>query len=237
MVTQNKEKQEEQSEDIKQRLSFSEMLIPIIALVMFVILIIFVYIPQVKAASVYKNKIAILKDEEARLNTNISQVEKLNEDSNLVMQNLNIAQIVISDELAVSDFSFKITDLALEMGLTLQSLSSSDVAYANNNDLIFVTGVVKGITGPMRYEGSFEDIVDFLEHIKLESPYLIDTSEIRLRKFPEELDKWSLDLALTGYYMVDSDDINSDPLLPIKLYTSLDVELQDLLARSGIINQ
>jgi len=238
MNLQNNNKQEEQEEAfLKPKLSFSEMIIPITALIMFIILTVFVYVPQVTAAFEYKAKIKDLKSEESKIKSNIALAAKLNEDSNKVMQDLNVAQIVVSDQLAVSDFSFEITDLAIEMGLTLQSLSSSDVAYANTNDLVFTTGIIKGITGPMRYEGSFEDIVEFLEHIKLESPYLIDTSETRLRRFPEEPNRWSLDLALTGYYMVDNENIEVKPLIPIKLYTSLEIELQDLFARSGAINE
>jgi hypothetical protein len=219
------------------KLSLSEMIIPITALIMFIILTIFIYIPQVSAAFDYKSKITELKEQKELLNDNIAKSEKLNEDSNQVIQNLNIAQLVISEELAVSDFSFDISDLAIEMGLSLQSLSSSDVAYGNSSELQFATGVVKGITGPMRFEGSFDNIVEFLEHIKLESPYLIDTSETRLRKFAEEFDRWTLDLALTGYYMVDNPDIEINTKTPITLYTSLEAELEDLLIRSGAIAQ
>jgi hypothetical protein len=239
MASQNNIVQTDQSEEalLSPKLSFSEMIIPITALVMFVILTIFIYIPQIRAGFDYKSKIAVLQEQKELLNKNIAKAEELNKDSNLVMQNLNIAELVISEELAVSDFSFDITDLAVDMGLSLQSLNSSDIAYANSSDLEFATGVIKGITGPMRFEGSFDNIVEFLEHIKLESPYLIDTSETRLRKFTEEFDRWTLDLALTGYYMVDNPEIEINSQKSIKLYTSLDTELQDLLIRSGAIEQ
>lgn len=217
------------------RLSVSDLLIPFLAVIAFIILTIFVFVPQLQSALNYYDEIDTLKKDETKLSSNLNTLNELENNQAELLLDLAAAQSVIPNKLSVSDFTFGVDDLAKEYNLNLQSISSSDISYADSEDAQYATGVVKGITGPLSYEGNFNDVIDFLERIKLSSPYLIETSEIQIRRF-EDTDRWSVDLAVTGYYFVENQYEFNDYTIPMTDYHTRSAFLDELKSRSKIIN-
>lgn len=214
----------------KNRLTLGDLLIPFLAVVAFLILTVFVYIPQVQSAFTYYDDIDALKNDQSKMEKNLAILESLEDGQANLLLDLAAAESVIPNKLSVSDFTFDVDDLAKEHNLVLQSISSSDVTYEDTEELQFSTGAVKGITGPLRYEGTFEDITDFLEEIKLGSAYLIETSEINMRRL-DTSNRWAVDLAVTGYYFVENQYEFTDYTQPITDYHKKDAFLEELKSR------
>lgn len=224
-------------EDVEKskRLTFSDLLIPFLAVIAFIILTVFVYIPQLQSALNYYDEIHSLKKDEVKLSNNLNTLNDLEDSQSELLVDLSAAKSVIPNKLSVSDFTFGVDDLAKEYNLSLQSISSSDIGYADSEDTEYATGIVKGITGPLSYEGSFGDVTDFLERIKLSSPYLIETSDIQTSRL-DDMDRWRVDLAVTGYYFVENQYKFKDYTIPITDYHTKSAFLDEIKSRSQIIN-
>lgn len=225
----------EAAESHKNTIKIMDLIVPIFALIIFVILTIYVYLPQITDAMKYSEQISTLKQEKRKLDSNLKIVRILEEDQNQLILDNRVAKMVVPAKLAVSDFAFDINRLALDRGLNLQSISSSDINAGESDEFMYITGVGKGITGPLKYDGTFEDVVEFLELIKVKSPYLIDSSETKVNRYLDIDDRWSLNISITGYYMVDAADVSVNPLGNISLYTTMPELMQEMRDRSETI--
>lgn len=204
----------------KPTLNLSDLLIPMISIVMFIVLTIFIYIPQFTKVSDNFAEIDDLKSQQSRLETNAAVIQNLENNDDLALD-LAISQTVVPDELEVSDFTFYIDDLATSNGLLLEEINSSDISYGEIEDKVFPTGVVKGVTGPLRYRGDFDDITQFLEEIKVEAPFVVDTTDVGLRRYDtrDRGEYWVVDIGVTAFYIVDSEP-TLKPTLKITPYTN-----------------
>lgn len=226
---------------VKERkgLKLGDLLIPMVSFILFVILFIFVYIPLMSDVQDMRKEIDTLQDKQRKLASNQTKIRELEDTNSQLQLDLVVAERIIPNELDVSDFAFYIDELAKEKNLRLEEISSSDISFGSVEDKIFATGIVKGVSGPLRYRGSFDEIVEFLELVKRNAPYVIDTTDVQLRQL-ESVDGdgekvWLVDLELTGYYMVEYDELVFNPLGNLNLYSVETKAMNTLVNKSNRI--
>lgn len=187
---------EAMSEKIKKtRLNFSDIMIPIAVIVILVILGIFVFVPMIKASISSQAEYAeILKKEEQ-----LKQLEKtLNGmDEGILQSDLINARKVIPNTLKVSSFIYYIDNLASQKELTSAEISAGDVKI-NTEEEVNDGKYTFGVSGPLAYKGTFNNVMSFLDSLNSASPYIISLQNLVLS---QRNDLWEVTLSVTGYYV------------------------------------
>ena len=183
------------SEKIKSsRLSFSDLLIPIIVVVVLLLLSIFVFVPMINSALEYQREIKEVDDKIEKLNTLDSQLSLL--DENDLSDSVILANSVIPKILKVSDFIYYVDTLAKEKGLLIRELSAGDMG-----GLVSVNDSGAGVSGPVSYVGDYTNVVSFLEEVQSVSPYIVRIQNVEVSHL--NTGQWSISLNVSGYYMAD----------------------------------
>ncbi len=184
------------SEKIKSsRLSFSDLMIPIIVVVVLLLLSIFVFVPMINAALKYQEEI---KETNVKIEQLNSVKESLNKiDDNKLSDDIILAKSVIPKILKVSDFIYYVDTLARQKGLLIRELSAGDmiskVSQTENSGA--------GVSGPISYVGTYDAVVDFLDEVQNISPYIIRIQNVEVASLASG--QWSISLNVSGYYMTD----------------------------------
>ena len=192
------------SEKIKDtRLTIKDLLVPLSVLLILVLLIIFVFIPMVKAAISFRGE---YKSTVERLEELEKVEEKLREiDETTLQTDLINAKLVIPQTLRVASFMSYIDNLAREKNLSSSSLTAGDSQTSvirKSEQEEGETRVYFGVSSPLNYEGELSNILTFLDNLYEASPYVISISGVGLRKGGG--DKWEVNLNVMGYYVPES---------------------------------
>ncbi len=192
-TSQSKKKREEEVAVISQKLkktklSFSDLVIPIASGVLFLVLAFAVFIPMVSSAFEYLDEIKVT-------NEKIEQLEKLKKqldllDENQINEDVLVSRQVIPKILLVSNFVYYLDELAKEKSLTISELSSSDS--------------INGVSGPLGYVGSYDNVIAFLEDVQSVSPYMIRLENVELSARKDE--SWGITLQVSGYYILEPEE-------------------------------
>ena len=110
------------------------------------------------------------------------------------------AKDVIPKELKVSSFIFYIDDLAKELNLSSKSLSGSDIKVSSSEEEQTEQKYL-GVSGPVAYVGSFENILKFLKDLYSASPYIVSVSNVTIEREGVGTGMWKVSFNLTGYYV------------------------------------
>ena len=134
-------------------------------------------------------------DEIKVTNEKIEQLEKLNKqldilDDNQLNEDVLVSRQVIPKILLVSNFVYYLDDLAKEKNLTISELSSSDS--------------INGVSGPLEYVGSYDNVIAFLEEVQSVSPYMIRLQNVEVSAGKDGL--WGISLQVSGYYILEPED-------------------------------
>jgi hypothetical protein len=192
------------SEKIKDtRLTIKDLLVPLSVLLILVLLIIFVFIPMVKAAISFRGE---YKSTVERLEELEKVEEKLREiDETTLQTDLINAKLVIPQTLRVASFMSYIDNLARELNLSSASLTAGDSQTSVIRKSEQEEGerrVYFGVSSPLNYEGELSNVLTFLDNLYDASPYVISISGVELKRGGG--DKWSVDLNVMGYYVPES---------------------------------
>jgi hypothetical protein len=192
------------SEKIKDtRLTIKDLLVPLSVLLILVLLIIFVFIPMVKAAISFRGE---YKSTVERLEELEKVEEKLREiDETTLQTDLINAKLVIPQTLRVASFMSYIDNLAREKNLSSSSLTAGDSQTSvirKSEQEEGETRVYFGVSSPLNYGGELSNILTFLDNLYEASPYVISISGVGLRKGGG--DKWEVNLNVMGYYVPES---------------------------------
>ena len=186
------------SEKIKDsKVKVEDILIPAAATIILLMLSIFVFVPMIKATIAFQQEYESLKQKEETL---VKLEEKLKgiDDATMQVDLLN-AKSVIPKTLRVSMFVYYIDTLANEKNLTSKSLSAGDVTVSfTNKDKNNEKKSYLGVSGPLSYTGTLQDILSFLDSLYSASPYIISADNISFKKTGE---LWRVDLGVIGYYV------------------------------------
>jgi hypothetical protein len=204
------------SEKIKaSRLSFNDIIIPLSAGIVLIMLGIFVFVPMIRAAINFRTEYKEIVEKEKKLEELESELRKIDEGTFQI--DLINAKEVIPKTLRVSSFMYYIDTLANEKSLTSKSLSAGDiqVTVTKTQESEKTKTSYLGVSGPLSYNGSLDNVLDFLDSLYSASPYIISSDNVSLRKSESD---WKVTLNVTGYYVPEG-EIKADPYLPFTSYT------------------
>ncbi|NMC08978.1 hypothetical protein GYA44_01455 [Candidatus Microgenomates bacterium] len=199
--TNTKKELEAISDKIKNsRLKIQDIVVPAAVAFVLIILSVFVFIPMIKATMQFRTEYEEVRGKLKTLDSLESKLNKL-EDATLQVDLLN-AKSVIPKTLKVSMFVYYIDSLAKENNLASKSISAGDVSVTigKKGDSDTKKSYL-GVSGPLSYTGSLQNILTFLDTLYSRSPYIVSADNISFKK---SSDTWRLDLNLIGYYIPES---------------------------------
>ncbi|MFA7627931.1 MAG: hypothetical protein WCY37_00720 [Candidatus Dojkabacteria bacterium] len=192
------------SEKIKDtRLTIKDLVIPLSVLLILVLLVIFVFIPMVKAAISFRGDYRTTKERREELEKVEERLREIDE-ATLQIDLIN-AKEVIPQTLRVASFMSYIDDLAREKGLSSDSLTAGDSQTSVIRRAEEEEGerrVYFGVSSPLNYQGELSNVLTFLDNLYEASPYVISISGVELKRGGE--DKWVVELNVMGYYVPES---------------------------------
>ncbi len=179
----------------KTKLKVTDVIIPILVVIILVILGVFVFVPMIKKAISFQAEHASVVEKEKKL---IELKETLNTmDEGILQSDLINAQKVIPNTLKVSSFMYYIDNLASEKGLTSSEISAGDIKI-NTEGETSDGNYILGVSGPLAYEGTLTNALSFLDSLYSISPYIITIENLELEAFNNS---WKISLSVTGYYV------------------------------------
>lgn len=192
------------SEKIKDtRLTIKDLAIPLSVLLILVLLVIFVFIPMVKAAISFRGEYRTTKErieELERVEKKLGEIDEATLQTDLIN-----AKKVIPQTLRVASFMSYIDDLAREKELSSNSLTAGDSQTSVIRKTDQEEGerrVYFGVSSPLSYQGELSNVLTFLDNLYEASPYVISISGVELKRSGE--DKWGVELNVMGYYVPES---------------------------------
>ena len=191
---------EEISEKIKQsRLKIEDIIIPLSVTLALILLTFLLFIPMIKSTIEARTEIVEIKEREEQLKELEAKLKRLDED--VLQSDLSNAKEVIPRNLRVSTFVYYIDVLAGEKRLVSRSLSATDTEVTirqegknRDDDRTYL-----GVSSPLTYSGSLENILSFLDALDTASPYIISIHNVSLRGSAEE--SWRVTMSVRGYYV------------------------------------
>ncbi len=198
-ASKTKKEIESVSERIKKsKIKFSDIVIPMLVVVILVILGVFVFVPMIKAATASQNEYHAVLEKEKQLKAIETALNKMDE-ATLQVDLIN-AKKVIPNTLKVSSFVYYIDNLAESKSLKSDKLSAGDIKISTKGETNQGKFIL-GVSGPLEYSGSYEQILDFLNSLYSASPYIISIENIDLEK---TANSWDAKLNVTGYYVPEN---------------------------------
>ena len=179
----------------KTKLKISDIIIPILVVVVLVILGVFVFVPMIKKAISFQAEHATIVQKEKQLSESEKTLNAM--DEGILQSDLINAQKVIPNTLKVSSFMYYIDNLASEKGLSSSEISAGDIKI-NTKGETSEGNYILGVSGPLAYEGSLNNALDFLNSLYSASPYIITIENLDLEAFNSV---WKISLSVTGYYV------------------------------------
>jgi len=204
-IAQEKALKERKSEE--KSIKAGDFIIPALSVIALVLLSVFVYVPMIKESQEVKDQIETEEQNIETLNSLLVNLKTINKES--MNEDYSYITKIIPSRMEVADFAQYIDQSALENNLTLDRISASSQKAALSTDAISVEGLY-GVTGPLRYDGYYDDIVTFVDGLNATSPYLISLSSIKMNKGGESAENdlytdsvWTIEMSVTGYYIIE----------------------------------
>jgi Tfp pilus assembly protein PilO len=181
----------------KKELKLTDLIIPIIGVIIFALLSIFVYIPSITQAIALREELSEIKsdiDNLTALNEKLSQ-----ESISTYEEDFEKLNIILPEKLEVAEFAYYVDKLAIEKKLQLNELRASNTLSEASTEENAFEGVK--VSGPVKYSGKYEDLIDFLDKLQSTSPYLTTIENLKLEKSTGEIgDNWSIEMSISAIY-------------------------------------
>ncbi|WKZ31288.1 MAG: hypothetical protein QY318_00745 [Candidatus Dojkabacteria bacterium] len=235
---------ERTGQDSVKTLTFGDMVVPLLSLLILLLLTGFVFIPMTLEALDLRDNIKEAQNKQEQLDEKLLTMKPLVDDKAVVQEDLKVARDVIPYILDVADFTYYVDQIAQGNNLRFQEISSGNIEVSRigfEGESEFGANV-RGVSGPIEYRGSYENIVNFLDQLQAESPFIVEASSIRLRRnnalTEEELaalpegdenveGDWAIEMDITGYYIAQQErDLTIDIYAGFIPYTNY----QDVVA-------
>lgn len=215
-----KSKTKKEIESISDRIKESKFkvkdaLVPLSVGLILILLGIFVFVPMVRTAISFRGEYKEVKEREEELQKLEEELSAIDEE--IFQIDLINAKEVIPQSLRVSAFMFYIESLANEKNLYSKSLSAGDtqVSVIKREEDEKERRIYYGVSSPLSYEGSLDDVLSFLDNLYTASPYVISAQNVSLKQTGE---RWRVTLNVTGYYVPES-TLKIDPYTSFESYT------------------
>jgi DNA repair exonuclease SbcCD ATPase subunit len=197
------------------RFGLKDAVVPLSVAIILIILGVFVFVPMVRTAISFRGEHKKLKERETELQELEEKLKSIDEDV-LQIDLLNSKEI-IPQSLRVSAFMFYIDTLANEKSLYAKSLTAGDtqISVVKKDQENDERTVYYGVSSPLLYEGSLENILSFLDDLYEASPYVISAQRVSLKRTGQV---WRVTLSVTGYYVPEA-TLEVDPFVSFESYT------------------
>ena len=217
-TTQSKTKKEIESisEKIKaSRFNIKDAMVPVIVSLILILLGVFVFVPMVKTAISFRGEYKTAREREEELQKVEDELKGIDEGTFQI--DLINSKEVIPQSLKVSSFMFYIDTLANEKHLYSKSLSAGDtqISVIKREEDEKERRIYYGVSSPLSYEGSLENVLSFLDNLYTVSPYVISAQGVSLKKSGEN---WRVTLNVTGYYVPEV-TLEIDPYTSFESYS------------------
>lgn len=198
------------------KLKAKDLVVPIIVAVILICIAIFVFIPMLRNALDLRTELREIKKKQEQVLSLQKTVNRM--DEGVMLADLTDAKSVIPKTLKVSNFLYYIDELAYEKNLSSEVISVGDVNVVSpGGDKSSAKSKYKGVNGPLAYSGSLYDILSFLDSFYTSSPYIVSPENITLENRGGR--GWEVELSLTGYYILEEEDIKFNPYKTFRAYT------------------
>lgn len=226
------EKENKNKNSIKNltKLSLTDLLIPVVSGIVFLLVLFFVLIPSIHNSNDMLLEVEQIEKDQEILERNLTMIRAL--DFTDLQTDLSNARRVLPSRLEVAQFAYYVNSLSSEKGLTFGELKVHDLPVTIESVLD-----VEGIRATMDYSGEYEDILDFFNELQLVSPYVISFgNKVDLTKRGEETDgniRWRLEIDITGYYTKEREGLDAviNPLMPFSPYDADENMVQEFADR------
>lgn len=202
-------------EDKRKEFGMSDLIIPVGSLIAVVLIVVFVLVPWISQTYQNINDIKDIKNKQAILKTNAQYLssldfEELKADSKIMMTS-------IPEDREVAQVAEYVDSVAKKFNMNMELISASNTIEQENNKIL--------ITVPITYVGKYDDIVNFLKYIQIESPYAIDISSLDMKK--SEYDMWRIKLTVVMYQMRKNAEILTQEAKRERIYLPISSYNQD----------
>lgn len=227
----------------------SDLIIPGASVLILLILTLFVYIPSITEANKMREEIKGIKQNQDILQANLEAIQPLIDDQTQLQIDLRKTKRIIPQKLEVGDFSYYVDRLARESGLEFVEISTSNSSKSTGDEKIVenasVESYVSGVSGPIVYKGTYTQIVEFLDLLQRESPYIIearklemDTTQVEEEDTNRSDDIWEVELSLMGYYIETESELSlAQMYTPIVPYTKFPQYLEIFESKASILDE
>ncbi len=227
----------------------SDLIIPGASLLILMILTLFVYIPSIKDASKMRQEIKSVRENQDILQSNLDAIKPLIDDQSQLQIDLRKAKRIIPKKLEVGAFSYYVDKLARESGLSFVEISQANSSKSTTDDKIVenksLASYVSGVSGPIVYKGTYTQIVNFLDSLQVESPYIIEARNLEMQEGKVEEDQksrssseWEVELSLMGYYIETESKLSLAQIYsPIVPYTTFPEYLEVFEEKAKILDE
>ena len=201
------------------KLKIKDLAVPIVVAVILICITIFVFIPMLRNALDLRSELKEVKKKQEQMLSLREAVDRI--DEGVMLADLTDAKSVIPKTLQVSNFLYYIDELAYEKNLSSEVISVGDInvvspggdTSANDKE----SSKYKGVNGPLAYSGRLQDVLSFLDSFYTSSPYIVSPENITLESRGDR--DWEVELNLTGYYILEEENVRFNPYKPFKAYT------------------
>ncbi len=183
----------------KTKLKISDIIIPILVVIILALLGIFVFVPMIKSAMSFQAEHAEIIEKEKKLKDLENALGSMDE-GNLQIDLVN-AKKVIPNTLKVSSFMYYIDNLASQKNLDSSEISAGDIKV-NAEGETSEGNYILGVSGPLQYQGKLSNILSFLDSLYSASPYILTIENLKLESYDTGV--WKVSLSVTGYYVPES---------------------------------
>lgn len=225
----------EKGREVKHSLTFSDLAIPIVSLLVLILMVAFVYSPLLTESSTMNTEIEEVKEKQTKLLTLVAAASKI--DQSKLITDYQLLTKMVPTRLEVANFAFYVDELAVADGLVLDQITASSSKSQTTQSANAIDDSVYTVSGPLKYHGQYENIVKFLDELQASSPYIITADNINLTKSGSvdgvDTGEWNLELLISGYYMVAQQDMKVDIYSPFAPYTGSSTLLESLRTRGS----
>jgi hypothetical protein len=200
-----------EEEEVSLLKKISDYLVPILGLMVLGFLIAFVYVPYGTEALERKEEIQALEEDIDWHEEKIAKLESVNLDE--LNNDIDTAEKVIRDDMEVSEMAAQVEEIALVNDLAPLELSFSNQEGVNPSgsseikDVRWIPSYTDSISGPFAFFGGFNDIVNFLNDLRKESPTTLFIDAVNISRYEEKNDDgdvvqknlWSVEINIFGY--------------------------------------
>lgn len=205
-------KAEKKDEDLGKKVT--RYLIPLVALLAFTLIVIFVYVPNGRATFETIDNIKAVSEEYNWTANKVATLKGV--DISTLDDRISTVSNVVRDKMDVAELASEVEKIALENNLRPSDLSMTDTAAAlealpqdRQGGEEWVPVYSDSISGPFSFMGEFDNVVSFLDDLRNSSPTVLFIDAVSISRVGKNESSeseessgviyWNVDIMIYGY--------------------------------------